>query len=295
MIFTGSGVAIITPMNNDFTINYNLFEQLIEWHIQQGTQAIIVSGTTGESATLSLEEKEELYRRAVAIAKRRVLIIANTGDNSTQRSVEASVNAQKIGVDGLLCVTPYYNKPTQAGLIAHFSAIASAVDLPIILYNVPSRTAISLSLESIVSLSHIDNVVGIKEASGDLSFVKSILTSTNQFAVYSGNDDQIVDVIELGGHGVISVSANLFPATIQSLCQLALQHSTQLAYTLKVQLADLHRDLFIESNPVPIKTAMEWLGFSVGPTRLPLVSLLPSSLTQLQKTFKQGFWHEDKS
>ncbi len=295
MIFTGSGVAIITPMNNDFTINYSLFEQLIEWHIQQGTQAIIVSGTTGESATLSLEEKEELYRRAVAIAKRRVPIIANTGDNSTQRSVEASLNAQTIGVDGLLCVTPYYNKPTQAGLIAHFSAIASAVDLPIILYNVPSRTAISLSLESIVSLSHIENVVGIKEASGDLSFVKSILTSTIQFAVYSGNDDQIVDVIELGGHGVISVSANLLPATIQSLCQLALQHSTRLAYSLKVQLADIHRDLFIESNPVPIKTAMGWLGFSVGPTRLPLVSLLPSSLTQLQKTFKQGFWHEDKS
>lgn len=295
MMFTGSGVAIVTPMNNDFTINYDLFEQLIEWHIQQGTQAIIVSGTTGESATLSLEEKEELYFRALAVAKRRVPIIANTGDNSTQRSVEASVSAQKIGVDGLLCVTPYYNKPTQAGLIAHFSAIASAVDLPIILYNVPSRTAISLTLESIVSLSQIENVVGIKEASGDLAFVKSILDSTNQFAVYSGNDDQIVDVIELGGQGVISVSANLLPSTIQNLCQLALQHSTSLAYTQKVQLSDLHRDLFIESNPVPIKKAMEWIGFSVGPTRLPLVPMLPSSLTQLQKTFKQGFLNEDVS
>ncbi len=272
-LFEGSGVAIVTPFKEN-QIDLDEFATLIEWHIQQKTDAIIVIGTTGESPVLSMDEKKRMIKSAIEFAGGRIPVIANTGTNNTAQSIELSLYAQQVGANGLLLVAPYYNKPTQRGLIAHFSAIAKAVQLPIILYNVPSRCGVNISTETVVELSKLPNIVGVKEASGNLEQIKAIIDHTDgDFAVYSGNDDQIFDVLALGGDGVISVSANLIPKTISDMCLMyrSGQHAKSKALSDELQL--LHKVLFIESNPVPIKAAMNLCGHPVGQTRLPLVDL----------------------
>lgn len=272
-LFQGSGVAIVTPFNDD-QINLEQFAALIDWHIEHNTSAIIVIGTTGESPVLSMEEKKLLIRSAVEFSAGRIPVIANTGTNNTAQSIELSRYAQNVGADGLLLVTPYYNKPTQRGLMAHFTAIAQTVNLPIILYNVPSRCGVNIQAETTIQLSKVPNIVGIKEASGNLEQIKEIIDKTaDDFAIYSGNDDQIFDVLALGGDGVISVSANLIPQVISDLCSLYLDGKTAESQLLSEHLSLLHKVLFIESNPVPIKAAMNVCGHDVGGTRLPLVDL----------------------
>jgi len=285
-MFNGSGVAIITPFS-ETGLNLELFDELIERQIKAKTQAIIVCGSTGEAALMSLEEKKMLIERAVHTARKRILIIANTGTNNTQESIEFSLFAQEVGVDGLLIVAPYYVKPTQTGIVAHVKAISDATHLPLILYNVPSRTGVNILPHTYHDLIQIPRVVGVKEASGDLTQIKAILDIVpHDFKVYSGNDDQIVDVIELGGHGVISVSANLIPETITRLCDLALNHQSEEAHLLNSSLEQLHKDLFIESNPVPIKVALHAIGYNCSLVRLPLVPLSVESHVQLMKTLK---------
>jgi len=272
-LFKGSGVAIVTPFKED-QINLEEFAALIDWHIGQKTSAIIVIGTTGETPVLSMEEKKLLIRSAVEFSAGRIPIIANTGTNNTAQSIELSLYAQNVGADGLLLVAPYYNKPTQRGLIAHFTAIAHAVNLPIILYNVPSRCGVNIQAKTVIELSKVPNIVGVKEASGNLEQIKEIIDKTSEnFAVYSGNDDQIFDVLALGGDGVISVSANLIPNTISELCSLYLRGEFAESRHLSEHLSLLHKVLFIESNPVPIKAAMNVCGHDVGGTRLPLTDL----------------------
>jgi 4-hydroxy-tetrahydrodipicolinate synthase len=284
-MFNGSAVAIVTPFN-ETGLNLELFAELIERQIEARTQAIIVCGSTGEAALMTLEEKHILVEHAVKVANKRILIIANTGTNNTSESIEFSRFAKEVGVDGLLIVAPYYVKPTQNGIVAHVEAIASAVDLPIILYNVPSRTGVNILPSTYPQLLKIKNVVGVKEASGDLAQIKEICELVpKDFKVYSGNDDQIVDVIKLGGHGVISVSANLIPETIVRLCDLALNHQEE-ADLLNSSLERLHKDLFIESNPVPIKAALHACGYLCSQVRLPLIPLSVESHVTLMNTLK---------
>lgn len=273
MLFKGAGVALVTPFDEN-GINYHVLKELIEWHIAEGTQALIIMGTTGEGATLRQSEKLDLFEKALSCAKGRIVMIANTGTNDTQASIELSLDAQLMGYDGLLMVCPYYNKPTQRGLIAHFTAIADAVNLPIILYNVPGRTAVNLSAESCIYLSSHQNIVGVKEASHDLNQIKEIIENCNKdFSVYSGNDDQNLDIMKLGGMGIISVTANCVPKRCAELCTCFFNNDLIQAESIQASLSSLNDILFIESNPVPIKSALNMMGKNVGPCRLPLVSL----------------------
>lgn len=287
MLFKGSGVALVTPFDEN-GINYHVLKELIEWHITEGTQALIIMGTTGEGATLRQSEKLDLFEKALSYAKGRIVMIANTGTNDTQASIELSLDAQLMGYDGLLMVCPYYNKPTQRGLIAHFTAIADAVNLPIILYNVPGRTAVNLSAESCIYLSSHQNIVGVKEASHDLNQIKEILENCNtDFSVYSGNDDQNLDIMKLGGMGIISVTANCVPKRCAELCDCFFNNDLIQAESIQASLSSLNDVLFIESNPVPIKSALNMMGKNVGPCRLPLVSLESKNREALILVLKQ--------
>lgn len=286
-LFKGSGVALITPFKND-VIDDALFISLIEFHIKHNTDALIIGGTTGESATLSKEEKLHIYELAVKTSNKRIPIIANTGTYNTKESIELSIKAEQLGVDGLLLVTPYYNKPTQRGLFAHFKAIADAVSIPVILYNVPSRTSVNLEAKTTILLSKIPNIVAIKEASGNLTQVKTIIEGVTQdFDVYTGNDDLIYDVLKLGGKGVISVVANILPFETHNLCK---QFETNEQKALEIQRhLDIFNDvLYIESNPVPVKTVFKLLGIDVGSPRLPLVEMEDSNIVILKEAMKKA-------
>jgi 4-hydroxy-tetrahydrodipicolinate synthase len=290
-LFKGSGVALITPFKND-VIDDALFIKLIEFHIKHKTDALIIGGTTGESATLSKEEKLHLYSLAVSTAKKRIPIIANTGTNNTKESIEMSIKAEKLGVDGLLLVTPYYNKPTQRGLYAHFKAIADAVSVPVILYNVPGRTSVNLEAETTILLSKIKNIVAIKEASGNLSQVKAIIDGvSSDFDVYTGNDDLIYDVLKLGGRGVISVVANILPFETHNLCA-QFENDEQKAFDIQTHLNIFNDVLYIESNPVPVKTVFKLLGIDVGTPRLPLVDMEESNILILKEAMKKAHLKE---
>jgi 4-hydroxy-tetrahydrodipicolinate synthase len=285
-LFRGSGVAIITPFI-DQTIDYELFKKLIEFQIKNKTDALIIGGTTGESATLSYQEKLKLYQVAVETAKGRVLVIANTGTNNTSESIKLSFDAKNIGVDGLLLVTPYYNKPNQRGLYEHFKTIAEAVDLPIILYNVPSRTSVNLEAETTIRLSQIRNIVAVKEASGNLEQVKKIIQGTDEnFAVYSGNDDLVYETNLLGGDGVISVVANLFPKESHDLFEL-FESNPNASKKLQERLNILNDVLYIEPNPVPIKALFHIMKINVGQPRLPLVSAENRTISILENALIQ--------
>lgn len=287
MIFKGSGVALVTPFN-ETGINYDVLKELIDWHIKSGTHALIIMGTTGEGATLRYLEKIELFKKALEFGKGRIKMIANTGSNDTASSIELSLIAQEMGYDGLLMVSPYYNKPTQRGLIAHFTAIADAVKIPIILYNVPGRCSVNLSAESCITLSKHPNIVGVKEASHDLVQIKQIIDGVDEsFKVYSGNDDQNLDILKLGGYGIISVTANCVPERLAALCDTFFKGDFQSAELIQKRCEALNEILFIESNPVPIKETLNLMGKNVGSVRLPLVELEDSHRSQLIMVLKQ--------
>lgn len=285
-IFRGSGVAIITPMNDDFSVNYQKLEELIEFNIQNGTDAIIVCGTTGEAKTLNDAEHKEVLKISTEIVNKRVPVIAGTGSNDTGYSIQMSKYAQKIGVDGLLLVTPYYNKTSKKGLVLHFSSIANSVDIPCILYNVPSRTGINIDISTYSELSKVENIVAVKEASGDISQVAKIAANTN-LDIYSGNDDQIVPIMSLGGIGVISVAANIIPKEMHNLCADMLNGNYLAALNTQLKYLDLINSLFCEVNPIPVKTALNLMGFNVGPLRLPLCEMDDVNLCRLKQSLQK--------
>jgi 4-hydroxy-tetrahydrodipicolinate synthase len=285
-LFKGSGVALVTPFK-DGEVNYDMLKELILWHIQEKTDAIIVFGTTGESATLSMDEKKKIVKFAVEVAEHRTQIIAGSGNNNTKDSIVLSQYAESVGADGLLLVTPYYNKPTQRGLYAHFKAIAESVSIPIILYNVPSRTGINLLPETVAELAQIKHIEAIKEASGDISQIAKVIELCPKgFITYSGNDDQTIPVLALGGQGVISVTANIIPKKIHDVVMHYLEGSKE-AILDAHHLRELHQAMFIESNPVPVKTALNLMGKPVGSVRLPLVELELKSLIQLKTVLEK--------
>lgn len=288
MIFKGAATAIVTPFDENLNINYDKMKELIEFQILNGIKAIIVCGTTGESSTLSTEEKKELIRFTVDVVDKRVPVIAGTGTNNTAYSIELSKYAEEVGSDGLLLVTPYYNKCTQDGLYQHFAEIAKSVNLPIILYNVPSRTSVNIAVDTVVKLSKIPNIVGIKEASSDLSQIAEILSKVdNSFDVYSGNDDQILPILSLGGKGVISVLSNVLPRETDNICELYFSNKVEQAKILQLKYLKLMKTMFIEVNPIPIKECMNILGYNVGATRLPLSKISDKNLQVLKETLKE--------
>lgn len=270
-IFTGAGVAIVTPFNKDGSVNYDKLEQLIEEQIKGGTDAIIICGTTGESAAMGGEEHLECIKFAINKVNRRIPVIAGTGSNDTAYATEMSIDAEKYGADGLLLVTPYYNKTSQKGMVAHFKHTADAVNIPIVLYNVPSRTGCKIDIEAYKELSKHKNIVAAKEASGDLSFVARLAAETD-LDIYSGNDDQVIPIMSLGGKGVISVASNIIPTEMHQMCEFALKGDFAGARELQLKYLELINALFCDVNPIPVKEAMNLMGKEVGPCRLPLVS-----------------------
>jgi 4-hydroxy-tetrahydrodipicolinate synthase len=273
-IFTGAGVAIITPMNADGSINYDGFAENIEYQIKNGTDAIIVCGTTGEASTMTDEEHIECIRFCVEKTAGRVPVIAGTGSNDTKYAVELSKVAQEKGADGLLLVTPYYNKASQNGLVAHFGAVAEAVDIPIILYNIPGRTGMSIEIGTYKKLSQYKNIVAVKEASGNISYTSKLIAECGDFLdVYSGNDDIIVPMMSIGAKGVISVLSNVMPKETHEMAQLCLDNNCEEAAKLQMKYLELINNLFIEVNPIPAKEAMNMMGMAAGPCRLPLCEM----------------------
>lgn len=269
-VFTGAGVAIITPMNEDLSINYEKLGELIDWQIANGTDSIIICGTTGEASTLSDDEHIDCIAYAVERAKGKIPVIAGAGSNDTSYAVWLSKESKKVGANALLQVTPYYNKTSQRGLIAHFNAIADATDLPIILYNVPSRTGVNISVDTYKELSKHENIVAVKEASGDISKVAEIASSCD-LDIYSGNDDQILPVLSLGGKGVISVLSNVLPKETHDICRLFFENKNSQALELVKKTLNLANMLFCDVNPIPVKSALNLMGKQVGNCRLPLV------------------------
>jgi 4-hydroxy-tetrahydrodipicolinate synthase len=283
-LFEGSGVALVTPFSQNGSVNFEEFEKMIEWHIANGTDAIIVAGTTGEASTLSDEEHMEAIKRAVALSKGRIQIVAGTGSNDTSYAVMLSKFASDVGADAILSVTPYYNKATQKGLIAHFTAIADAVEIPVILYNVPGRTGVNIQPATVAELAKHRNIKGIKEASGDIAQCCEIKRLVPEdFKIYSGNDDMIVPLLSLGGHGVISVLANVMPQETHDLCASYMSGDTKKSLKIQLDTKPLTDALFCEVNPIPVKKAVELLGFNVGSLRLPLTDMEPQNVERLKK------------
>ncbi len=275
MIFKGSGVALVTPFNKDFSINFEKLEELLKFHIKNKTDAIIILGTTGESATLTDEEKFKIIDFSINITKGKIPLIVGTGSNDTAPAIKISKYAASKNVDGVLIVTPYYNKTSQDGLYLHYEKIAKSIpDTPIILYNVPSRTGVDINVETIEKLALIKNIVGIKEASQDLSKIAKLQSlSIEGFSLYSGNDDLTLPLLSIGADGVISVFANIKPALMHEICSLYFEGKIDEAKILYYKNLRLMQNLFLDVNPIPIKEALNYLGFGVGPLRLPLCQM----------------------
>lgn len=289
-IFTGAGVALVTPMNEDGSVNYKKLEEILEFQIAGGTDAIIICGTTGEASTLTDEEHLECIRFACEVVKKRIPVIAGTGSNCTESAIYLSKEAEKAGVDGLLLVTPYYNKATQNGLKAHYKKIAAAVQVPIILYNVPSRTGTTLAPQTVVDLcTEVPNIVGVKDATGDLSEVAQLLSiADGKVDVYSGNDDQIVPVLSLGGKGVISVLSNILPKETHDMVESFLDGDVKKSQELQLRYFALIKALFSEVNPIPVKKAMNLMGMEVGSLRLPLTEMEEEHAAKLAEEMKKA-------
>lgn len=284
MLFKGSAVALVTPFTKDNKVNFDKLAELIEYHIENKTDAIVSCGTTGEATTMSDEEILSVLEFTVKKVNGRIPVIAGTGSNNTMHSVELSQKAEALGVDGLLIITPYYNKANKSGLKKHFVTIAESVNIPIILYNVPGRTCMNISPALIAELAQVPNIVAVKEASGDLGQVAEIASLVPEdFAIYSGNDDSIVPLLSLGGHGVISVLANVCPRETHDLVEKYLNGDVEGSRKIQLDLDALIAALFIEVNPIPVKTAMNLLGFEVGDLRLPLDNMDPDNLEVLKK------------
>ena len=285
-IFRGAGVAIITPYTED-GVNFPELGRIIEDQIKNGTDAIVITGTTGESATMTDEEHRATIKFAVDQVKGRIPVIAGTGSNETAYAVELSQYAEEIGADAVLVVTPYYNKCTQRGLLAHYMAIADAINIPIVLYDVPSRTGVGITTETYVKLAKHPNIVAVKEANGDLSKILRLRAAVgDDLVVYSGNDDQIVPILSLGGQGVISVLSNVAPQETHDICQAYFDGDTEKAMKLQIQYTDLIDALFCEVNPIPVKVAMRKIGYAAGPLRMPLCEMEPEHEQQLEKALR---------
>ncbi len=284
-IFTGSGVALVTPFTESGDVDYGKLKELVDFHVDNGTDAIIICGTTGEASTLSHEEHLECIKKCVEYADHRIPVIAGTGSNCTATAIYLSTEAESYGVDGLLVVTPYYNKATQKGLIAHFTAVANSVNVPIILYNVPSRTGCNITPETAVYLAkNVENIVGIKEASGNISQVTKLAKLADGcIDIYSGNDDQVVPLLSLGGKGVISVTANIIPRDTHDMVMKYLEGDVTGSLKLQLATIDLCDALFCEVNPIPVKKAVELMGLCGGTLRMPLTEMEPQNADRLQK------------
>ena len=285
-IFRGAGVAIITPFT-DTGINYPELGRIIEDQIAGGTDAIVIAGTSGESATMTVDEHKEVIKFAVEQVKGRIPVVAGTGSNETRTAIELSQYAEQVGASGVLVVTPYYNKCTQKGLVKHYTAIADAINIPIILYDVPSRTGVAIKTETYVELSKHPNIAAVKEANGDLSAILRLRAAVgDDLVVYSGNDDQIVPILSLGGQGVISVLSNVAPKAAHDICQLYFDGKVEESAKLQIEYTDLIDALFCEVNPIPVKVAMRKLGYAAGPLRMPLCELEPAHEKQLEAALK---------
>ena len=287
-VFTGSGVAIITPMHSDGSVNYEVLKELIEFQIQNGTDAIISCGTTGESATLSHEEHCKVIQFTIDQVAGRIPVIAGAGSNETAYAVELSKEAEKMGADALLVVAPYYNKTSQRGLIRHYNMVADNVNIPMILYNVPSRTGCNIQPETYVELAKHENIVAVKEASGNISAVaKTLSLCGDQLDVYSGNDDQVAAIMALGGKGVISVLANICPKEVHDMAQKILDGDVAGGVKMQLDYMKLADAMFMDVNPIPVKEAMNFMGYDCGECRLPLISMSDDMQERLKKVMKE--------
>lgn len=287
-MISGSLVALVTPMDSRGNLDWQALDRLIEYHLAEGTDGIVAVGTSGESATLDMNEHKEFIRRVVELVAGRVPVIAGTGANSTTEAVELTSSARSVGADACLLVTPYYNKPTQEGLYQHYKHIAETVDIPQILYNVPGRTACDMLPATVARLADIDNIVGIKEATGDMQRAREVIDLVgDRMAVYSGDDATAVELILLGGKGNISVTANVAPRAMHELCAAALKGDAETARRLNEMLMPLHTQLFIESNPIPAKWALYEMGLISDGLRLPLTSLSAECQPAVREALKQ--------
>ncbi|MEE9886572.1 4-hydroxy-tetrahydrodipicolinate synthase [Acinetobacter nosocomialis] len=285
----GSIVAIVTPMLKDGGVDWKGLEKLVEWHIEQGTNSIVAVGTTGEASTLSMEEHTQVIKEIIRVANKRIPIIAGTGANSTREAIELTKAAKDLGADAALLVTPYYNKPTQEGLYQHYKAVAEAVELPLILYNVPGRTGVDLSNDTAVRLAEIPNIVGIKDATGDVPRGKALIETLNgKMAVYSGDDETAWELMLLGADGNISVTANIAPKAMSEVCAVAIAKDEPQAKTLNNKIANLHNILFCESNPIPVKWALHEMGLIDTGIRLPLTPLAEQYREPLRNALKDA-------
>lgn len=273
-MFRDSMVALVTPMRPDISVDFAALERLVNWHIEEGTSCIVSMGTTGESATLDIPEHIEVVRQTVQFVNGRIKVMAGAGGNSTTEAIELTQRSEAVGADGILSVVPYYNKPPQRGIVAHFTKIAESTDLPIVLYNVPSRTVTDMSNDTVVELSSIDNIVGLKDATGDLERHIDLKARVGEdFGLFSGDDATSCEYLLMGGHGVISVTANIAPRHVAMLCEQARKGDNEGARATDAIIADLHRDLFVEPNPMAPKWALMRMGFMDDYIRLPLVPL----------------------
>ena len=287
-IFKGAGVAIVTPMKNNEEVNYEKLEELINWQIDQGTDCIVITGTTGESSTLTTEEHVKVIKAAVEFTKHRIPVVAGTGSNCTREAIHLSKEAEAVGADGLLAVTPYYNKATQGGLIRYYTEIAEAVKLPIIMYNVPSRTGCNILPETASEIfKNVENVVGVKEATGNLAQATKLMYLTDgKIDLYSGEDGIVVPLMAIGAIGVISVWANVAPRDVHEMCRSFFEGDLEKARRLQFAAQPLVEALFSEVNPIPVKTALNLMGKEVGPLRSPLTEMTPENVAKLEKVMK---------
>ena len=284
-LFEGAGVALVTPFKENGEVNYEKLEEIVEEQIAGGTDAIIACGTTGEASTMTHEEHLDVIEYICRVTKKRIPVVAGTGSNCTETAVYLSAEAEKRGADGLLLVSPYYNKATQKGLMAHFTAVADAVKIPVILYNIPGRTGVTIKPETIAALCRdVDNIVGVREASGNFSAIATLMSlSDGKVDLYSGNDDQIVPLLSLGGKGVISVLSNVAPRQTHDICASYFAGDVKTSASLQLKAIPLITELFSEVNPIPVKAAMNMMGKGVGPLRMPLTEMEPQNQEKLKK------------
>lgn len=290
VVFKGAGVALVTPMNADGTVNYDTLGELIDFQVSSGTDAIISCGTTGESATLSAKERNEIVKFTVKKVAGRIPVIAGTGSNSTESALNNSIEAEKLGVDGLLIVTPYYNKTSQRGLIEHYTYIADRVNIPIVLYNVPSRTGVNIKPETYFELSKHQNICAVKEASGDISAVAKIRAMCgDDLAIYSGNDDQIVPMLSLGALGVISVFSNICPKECHAIAKEFFNGNVISASEMQIKYLELINSMFCDVNPIPVKEALNMMGYNCGKCRMPLCQLNEENYNNIKFLLKKHY------
>ena len=288
LLFTGAGVAIVTPFNADGSVNYDSLRNMLEYQVENGTDAIIICGTTGEASTLTDEEQISVVKFAVDVINKRIPVIAGAGSNDTAHGVQLCKKCEEVGADGLLIVTPYYNKTTQKGLVKYYEAMAGSVNIPVIVYSVAGRTGLNIKPETVAEIAKIDNVVAIKEASGDLSQVAKIANLCgDKIAIYSGNDDQITPLLSLGGKGVISVWSNVAPKQVHDTVQSFMDGDIAKATKMQLEAIDLIGALFSEVNPIPVKAAMSILGYKAGPMRAPLTECSDEHKEGLKKAMKE--------